>query len=169
MRAASTLLVLAFVSAVAPAAAETVPVHPYKVETGRRVRLWSPSGYGDFRATNATVTAADATGLTVVVGDRTELVPFDSLQRLEVRRGWRHLRRAALIGFVVGAVAGALDEDGDDEDVARSAALYGAVGAGLGAVTAGSIWPARWLPVDLDAVRPPAPPPAARLSFTLRF
>jgi hypothetical protein len=169
VRIASTLLVLAALAAAVPAAAETAPVHPYKVETGRRVRLWSPPGSGDFRATNATVTAADATGLTVVIGDRTELVPFEGLERLEVRRGWRHLRRAALIGLVVGAVAGALAEDGDGEDVAESAAVYGAVGAGVGAITAGALWPARWLPVDLDVVRPPAPPPAARLSFTLRF
>jgi hypothetical protein len=162
-------LALAALAAAAPAAAESDPVHPYRLHTGQRVRLWSAPGYGAFRAANAVVTAADATGLTVVVGDRTELVPFDGLERLDVRRGWRHIRNAALVGLVVGAVAGALDEDGDGEDVVKSAAVYGAVGAGIGAITAGALWPARWMAVDLDAVRPPTGPPAARLSLTLRF
>jgi hypothetical protein len=165
----AALATLAVLAAAVPAAAQSAPVHPYRLETGQKVRLWSLPEYGAFRRTSAVVTAADATGLTVVAGDRTELVPFDGLERIEVRRGWRYLRRAAVIGLVVGAAAGALEEDGDGEDVARSAALYGAVGAGLGAVTAGAIWPAKWLPVDIDAVRPPPEPPAARLSFTLRF
>ena len=158
---------LAFLAAV-PAAADPVPVHPYRLHTGQRVRLWSAAEGGPFRATGAVITASDAHGLTIVVDERTELVAFDDLERLDVRRGWLHLRRAALIGLVVGAVAGALDEDGDAEDVAKNAALYGAVGAAIGGTTAASIWPARWLPVDLDSLRP-APEPVARLSFTLRF
>jgi hypothetical protein len=73
---------------------------------------------------------------------------------------------------VVGAVAGVLAEDGgDDEDKLRSGALYGGVGAAVGAMTAGAIWPARWLPVDVDQIRPPpvADRGALRLSFTVSF
>lgn len=153
----------------APAAAETIPYHAYRVDSGDRVRMWSASDAGTFRATDAVVTAADAAGLTVVIKDRTELVAFDSLERLDVRRGWRYLRRAAVIGFVIGAVAGGLDEDGDDEDVAKSAALYGAVGAGVGAISAAALWPARWVPVDLDGIRPSADRGAARLSVSISF
>ncbi len=169
MRTPSAVVVasLAFLAIAAPAAAETDPVHPYRLRTGQRVRLWSAAADGPFRATGAVVTAADAHGLTVVVDERTELVAFDDLERLDVRRGWLHLRRAAVIGLVVGAVAGALDEDGDAEDVAKNAALYGAVGAAIGGATAASFWPARWLPVDLESLRAPAP--VAQLSFTLRF
>ena len=45
------------------------------------------------------------------------------------------------------------------------------VGAALGAMTAGAIWPARWIPVDLDQIRerPVADRGAVRLSFTLSF
>ena len=160
------------VGAATSAAAETPPVHPYRVHTGQRVRLWSPPEYGGFQATGATVTAVDSTGLTVVIKDRTELVAFTDVTRMEVRRGWRYLRRAAVIGLVAGAMAGVLDEDdGDGEDKLRAGALYGGVGAAVGAMTAGAIWPARWLPVDLDQIRerPVADRAELRVSFTLSF
>jgi hypothetical protein len=158
----------------APGAAETRPVHPYRVHTGQRVRLWTAPEHGGFQATHATVTAVDSTGLTVVIKDRTELLGFEDVNRMDVRRGWRYLRRAALVGLVVGAVAGVLAEDGGDgEDKLRSGALYGGVGAVVGAATAGAIWPARWIPVDLDSIRErPAADragPAARMSFTVSF
>jgi hypothetical protein len=142
------------------------------VHTGQRVRIWTPPEYGGFRGTGATVTAVDSTGLTVVIKDRTELVAFTDVTRMEVRRGWRYLRRAALIGLVVGATAGVLDEDGGDgEEKLRAGALYGGVGAAVGTLTAGAIWPARWLPVDLDQIReqPVADRAALRVSFTFSF
>jgi hypothetical protein len=134
---------LVAIAAASAASAETRPEHPYRVQTGQRVRLWSAPENGGFLATNAVVTATDATGLTVVIKDRTELVPFASLARLEVRRGWRYLRRAAAIGLVVGA--------------------------GIGTVTAASIWPARWVPVDLDSIRANPDRAAIRLSFRVSF
>lgn len=164
--------VLVGVTVPAAAAAETRPVHPYRVHTGQRVRLWTPPGLGEFVATNATVTAVDSTGLTVVIKDRTELVAFTDLTRMEVRRGWRNMRRAALLGLAVGVVAGVLDETGGDgEDKLRAGAIYGGVGAAVGAMTAGAIWPARWMPVDLAPIRqqPMADVRAVRLSFTLSF
>jgi hypothetical protein len=168
-RAATAVL---FVAAAASAAAAPRPVHPYRVFTGQRVRLWTPPERGGFIATKATITAVDSTGLTVVIKDRTELIAFTDLARMDVRRGWRHLRRGALVGLVVGAAAGLLAEDGGDgEDKLRAGALYGGVGAAVGAITAGAIWPARWVPVDLDQIRPqPAADRAAvRLSFTFSF
>jgi hypothetical protein len=169
---ASRAVLAALVLAAVPAAAETPPVHPYRVQTGQRVRLWTAPEHGGFQATNATVTAVDSSGLTVVIKERTELVPFTNLARMDVRRGWRYLRRGALIGLVVGAAAGVLAEDGgDDEDKVRSGALYGGVGAAVGAMTAGAIWPARWIPVDVDQIRQPpvADRGALRLSFTFSF
>ena len=160
------------VAIAASAGAEPVPVHPYRVAAGRRVRLWSASmGYD---ATNAVVTASDVRGLTVVIKERTELVPFDSIDRIDVRRGWRYMGRAAVIGASLGAVVGVIEElndrgDPDWEDAFRGAAVYSVVGAGVGTLTAGAIWPAKWLPVEIDAVRPQAERPAARLSLTLRF
>ena len=141
------------------------------MHTGQRVRLWTPPELGGFAATNATVTAVDSSGLTVVIKDRTELVAFTDLARMDVRRDWRYLRRAAVVGLVLGAAAGVLAEDGDDEDKLRSGALYAGVGAAVGAATAGAIWPARWLPVDLDSIRPQpvADRAAVRLSFTFSF
>jgi hypothetical protein len=158
--------------AAASAGAETPPVHPYRVHTGQRVRLWTTPEQGGFQSTRATVTAVDSTGFTVVIKDRTELVAFADLTRMDVRRGWRHLRRAAVIGLVVGAAAGVLSEDGGDGvDKLRAGALYGGVGAAVGAMTAGAIWPARWVPVDLDVIREPpvADRAAVRLSFTFSF
>jgi hypothetical protein len=153
------------------AAADPRPVHPYRVNTGQRVRLWTAPELGGMKATTATVTAVDSSGLTVVIKDRTALVPFIDLDRMEVRQGWRYVRRAALVGLVVGAVAGVLAEDGGDgEDKLRSGAIYGGVGAAVGGMAAAAIWPARWVPVDIDDIREPvADRGAVRLSFTLSF
>ena len=162
---------LAIAGGAGTAAADPLPVHPYRVRTGQRVRLWTPPELGGFQGTNATVTAVDSSGLTVVIKDRTELVAFTDLSRMEVRRGWRHMRRAALLGLVVGAVAGVLDEDGgDDEDKLRAGALYGGVGAAVGALTAGAIWPARWMPVDVAQIQGPvADSRALRFSIRVSF
>jgi hypothetical protein len=170
IREALRLSVLASVLAAiaGTAAADSVPIHPYRVSVGQRVRMWTAPGGLAFAGDQGVVTATDSTGLTVVVGNRTELVPFHSLERIDVRHGWRYLRTAAAVGFVVGAVTGALVEDGDEEDVIKSAAIFGAVGAVVAPVSAAAIWPAHWVPVDLDQVRP-LPPPAARLSFSIRF
>ena len=164
-----SVLASALVAVAGPAAADSAPIHPYRVSVGQRVRMWSAPGGLGFAGADGVVTATDVEGLTVVVNDRTELVPFDSLERIDVRHGWRYLRRAAAIGFVVGAVTGALVEDGDEEDVIKSAAIFGAVGAVVGPISAAAIWPAHWVPVELDQVRPPVERPAARLSFSIRF
>ena len=168
----AAIAALAILAAATPGAADPPPVHPYRVQTGRRVRLWTPPEHGGFRATNATITAVDSSGFTVVIKDRTELIAFTDLTRMDVRRGWRYLRRAALVGLVVGATAGVLAEDGGDGgDKLRSGAIYGGVGAAVGTLTAGAIWPARWIPVDLDSIRqPPVVHHAAlRVSFTFSF
>lgn len=170
--ATASIAALLIFAPAASAAADPRPVHPYRVLTGQRVRLWTPPEHGAFQATNATVTAVDSSGLTVVIKDRTELIAFTDLARMEVRRGWRYMRRAALVGLVVGATAGVLAEDGGDgEDKLRSGALYGGVGAAVGAMTAGAIWPARWIPVDLEQIRPQpvADRAAVRVSFTFSF
>ena len=170
--ARATVAALLILAVADTASADQRPFHPYRVQTGRRVRLWTPPEHGGFQGTNATVTAVDSSGFTVVIKDRTELVEFTDLTRMEVRRGWRNLRRAALVGLVVGATAGVLAEDGGDGwDKLREGAIYGGVGAALGTVTAAAIWPARWLPVDLDAIRPApvADRAALRVSFTFSF
>jgi hypothetical protein len=168
--AIAALVVLA--TAASGYAEAPAPIHPYRIQTGQRVRLWTAPEYGGFVAENAVVTAVDSEGLTVVFKNRTELVDFTHLTRMDVRRGWRHMRAAAVIGLVTGAVVGALAEDGDGGDKALSAAVYGAAGAGLGALAAGAIWPAKWLPVDVAALRP-APMASqgrgARIAFTLTF
>ncbi len=164
--ATGALVLLATTTA---AGAATRPVHPYRVHTGQRVRLWTPPEHGGFVATNATVTAVDSTGLTVVVKDRTELVAFTDVTRMDVRRGWRYLRRGAVAGLLVGAAAGLLAEDGDGGDKLASGALYGGVGAAVGALTAGAIWPARWLPVDLDSIRPHALASHGGVRVSFRF
>ena len=169
MKAAALALATILAASATSAAAEPRPVHPYRVHTGQRVRLWTPPEYGGFERTGATVTAVDSSGLTVVIKDRTELVAFPDVTRMEVRRGWRHLRRAAVAGLVLGAVAGVLAEDGgDDEDKLRSGAIYGGVGAAVGAMTAGAIWPARWVPVDVNQIQPMADR-GVRLKVTLSF
>jgi hypothetical protein len=168
-RAAIGALVL-LVTATAASAA-TRPVHPYRVTTGQRVRLWAPPAHGGFVATNATVTAVDSEGLTVVIKDRTALVAFTDVSRMDVWRGWRYLRRAAAVGLVAGAVVGVLADHGDAGDRLASGAYYGGAGAAVGALTAGAIWPARWIPVDLESIRPQplAMSGGVRLSLTLRF
>jgi hypothetical protein len=167
----ASLAALAVLAAAGPAAAAPRPIHPYRVQTGQRVRLWTSPELGGFQSTSATVTAVDSTGLTVVIKDRTELIAFTDLERMEVRRGWRNLRRFALAGLVVGAVAGVLIEDGGDgEDKLIAGAIGGGVGAAVGTVTAAAIWPAKWVPVDIDQIRKPvADKGALRLSFTLSF
>ena len=167
----AAVAVLVILAATTASTADPRPVHPYRVFTGQRVRLWTPPEHGGFRATNATVTAVDSAGLTVVIKDRTALVAFTDLSRMDVRRGWRYLRRAAVVGLVVGAVAGVLAEHGDDGDRFRSGALYGGTGAAVGALTAGAIWPARWVSVDLEAIRPRpvADRAAMRVSFAFSF
>jgi hypothetical protein len=164
----AAITVLALASTVT---AETRPIHPYRVSTGQRVRLWTPPERGGFVATNAVVTAVDSEGLTVVIKDRTELVAFTDVSRMDVRRGWRYLRRAAVAGLVAGAVIGALAENGDAGDTFRSGAVYGATGAAVGTLAAGAIWPARWIPVDLESIRarPVADRGALRVSFTFSF
>jgi len=168
----AAIATLAILAAANPGAAAPRPLHPYRVQTGERVRLWTAPEHGGFEATTATVTAVDNTGFTVVIKDRTELVAFTDLTRMEVGRGARYLRRAALLGFLVGATAGVLAEDSRDEwDKVAAGAIYGGVGAVLGTVTAATIWPARWRPVDLETIRPKpvADRTALRVSFTFSF
>lgn len=172
MASRAAIAALAVLAAANPGAADPRPVHPYRVHTGQRVRLWTPPEHGGFQATGGTVTAVDSSGFTVVIKDRTELIAFTDLSRMDVRRGWRYLRRAAVVGLVVGAVAGVLaEDDGDGADKLRSGALCSGVGAAVGTIAAGAIWPARWIPVDLDQIRPPpvADRGALRVSFTFSF
>jgi len=168
----AAIAALAILAAATPGAADPRPVHPYRVHTGQLVRLWTPPEHGGFQATNATVTAVDSSGFTVVIKDRTELIAFTDLARMDVRRDWRYLRRAAGVGLVLGAVAGVLAENGGEwEDKLRAGAIYAGVGAAAGAMAAGAIWPARWDPVDLEQIRPQpvADRAAVRISFKFSF
>ncbi len=51
------------------------------------------------------------------------------------------------------------------------ARIYGGVGAVVGTMTAAAIWPAKWIPVDLESIRPApvADRAALRVSFTFSF
>jgi hypothetical protein len=131
--AIAALVVLAVAN---PGMADPRPVHPYRVQTGQRVRLWTPPQHGGFQATSATVTAVDSTGLTVVIKDRTELIAFTGLARMDVRRGRRYLRRGAVVGLVVGAVAGVLG-DGSDHGGGDLARPLDPGGSGLDPAAAG--------------------------------
>ena len=174
---AVTIAALLVLGAAAQGAADPSPIHPYRVQTGQRVRLWTRPSTAGSTAANAAVTAVDSTGLTVVIKDRTAAHrPSTDLPRMDVRRGWRYLRRAAVIGLVVGAVAGVLAEDGGAARTCGGAAVYGGVGAAVGAITAGAIWPAKWIPVDLESIRLPdggscglPPTRRVRVSFTFSF
>lgn len=149
------------------------PVHPYDLHAGQRVRVWASADGVRLDDVDSVVTAVDAAGLTVVRDGRAETVRFEDMSRLRVRRGWRYMRTAAIAGAAAGIVlATASNERGaghpDGWSRAR-AAFYGAAGGGaLGALTAGAIWPVRWYPVTLDAVRPP-PAPAVGWNVTLRL
>ena len=168
----AAMAALAILAAAGPRRRGTRPIHPYRVQTGQRVRLWTPPEHGGFQATNATVTAVDSTGLTVVIKDRTELVAFTDLTRMDVRRGWRNLRRAALVGLVVGATAGVLAEDGGDAGTsARGRDLRRGGGGGgnadRGRDLARALDPRR--PRTRSGRAPVADRAALRLSFTFSF
>jgi hypothetical protein len=169
-------LVLVVLMAAAPAAAQDPrpPVHPYEIHSGQRIRLSTTPAAGALERHGATVTASDHEGLAIVRQGRGEVIPFAQITQLEVRRGWRHLRRAAVAGALVGAAIGVAvvesrrGEPADDWKRGRSA-LYGALGgAAVGTLTAAALYPPKWYPVSLDAVRPAPPTPAgpqARVSF----
>jgi hypothetical protein len=147
------------------------PVHPFAVGVGDKIRLWTGGRAGALTAETAVVTAADYTGMMVVVRDQARLVPFDGVTRLEVRRGRSWAYRGALLGLGVGALAGSwllASDHPSAGDRIRDGLLFGAAGATVGALSGAALHPARWEPVSIDTVRG-RPVASTGLSLSLRF
>jgi hypothetical protein len=139
------------------------------------VRVWS-AATTPLKAAVGIVNASDEEGLALVIDKRIRIVPFTSLQRLEVRRARRHARIGALVGAVAGATASLFLEDIFDRHLetwewVAGVAAFTAGGAGVGAAVGHYVRTHRWAPL---AVIPGPKPPAATprrpaLSFSLRF
>jgi hypothetical protein len=136
-------------------------IEPHLLKIGDDVRAWRSEGALPVRGL---VVAATAATLTVAARERAELVAFEEVVRLEVRRTKRRTRRAALIGAVVGLVAGglALTEEAWGRNLntlewAAGTAAATAAGAGAGALVGARIRTGDWRTVDL-----PPPIPVAR-------
>jgi hypothetical protein len=133
-------------------------VEPHLLRIGDDVRAWRSDGTPPVRGL---VVAATAAALTVTARERAELLPFEEVVRLEVLRTQKRTRRGALIGAVVGLVAGglALTEEAWGHNLntlewAAGTAAVGAAGAGAGAVVGARIRTGGWRSVDLP---PPVP------------
>jgi hypothetical protein len=150
-----------------------LPVHPFRLQVGDRVRYWP--GPPALRR-EATVLAADEGALTIVRPDaEAEILPLHSVATLEVRRGHRRFWRGLLVGAAVGLAAYGFT--GDEWDRGRDwqtkvghAAIVTGSGALAGAVVGGTLFHPHWVPVDVGAVpaltRTLSPTP---LRLTLRF
>jgi len=165
--------------AVRPGAPDIPGIEPHLLRIGDRVRAWRP---GASRPLQGIVVAASASALTVTAGERAELVTFDEVSRLEVRRTRTRRGRGALIGLAVGLLASAfvvtedvLDRDLDTGQRLAGVAAMGGLGAGLGALTGTFVETGPWRAVTIEpAPRPPdaaarAPAKGVRLTVSLTF
>ena len=150
------------------------PIHPFGLSAGDKIRVWSSGGKGSLAAETAIITAADHTGMMVVVRDDARLLPFETVTRLEVQRGQSWARRGAVLGFTVGALLGSWlladelsDGNADTDDRIRQGLLLGATGAVVGAISGGVLHPRRWESVSIESVRPR--PAASGPSVSFRF
>jgi hypothetical protein len=170
------LLLAAVVSSAAAATADDLkhpPIHPFGLTEGDKIRIWTSGPQESLAAETAIITATDHTGMMVVVRDQARLLPFESITRLEVRRGRSWARRGALLGLGLGALAGSwlfadelADGAADAGDRVRQGLLLGAAGAVVGGVSGGALHPARWESVSIESVRPrPAGAPGPSVSF----
>jgi hypothetical protein len=157
--------VAAVVLAAAVAAAESAP--PGWPVPGEKVRLTTHTGTGRDKGV---VVAADAEALTVSLGTGKPplRVPLASLERLEVARGRRSAaKEGAITGGIVGGAFGIFaisvlsavlcdNSDGCDASAQAylgGAGIFGAGGAGLGALVGLAIKKDRWERVPVDRVR----------------
>ncbi len=167
IRATAFLSLLAALTGVAEAASLPRPVDAFTLQPGDTVRMWDAAGVR--LAGRGGIVAADHSGVAVVVQGDAEIIPFASLQRMEVRRGRRHYERGAWIGAAAALVTYLLVTESKQADGDPYHALGWAVaGAAGGAAAGASVRGPRWHPVPLERFRA-APPPAAQLSLRLRF
>lgn len=135
--------------------------------TGEKVRVTTLTGRS---LEKGVVVHTDAEFLTVSLGSGQSPVriPLASIERLEVARGRRTAaKEGALWGVVVGAVLGGLAVAGIGEALCENATncgasaegylvgvgIFGAAGAGVGALTGLAIKKDRWVRVPVDRVR----------------
>ncbi len=171
-------LILTAALATTAAAEPPPPRSAYSVRPGERVRLWaSDLGGQPLVGSVATVNATDHAALVVVVDAQATVVPFASIQRLDVSRGSELVVPATIVGGLLGLALGAILRaedviDSDLSDLERGAIMAGtaALGALGGHAVGRSIPEYRWQPVDLGSVRrQPAAFLGPQASFTLRF
>ena len=148
------------------------------VATGNAAPFASPGAGEKVRVTTlrgrnlqtGVVVESDAEFLTVSLGSGRSPVriPLGSIERLEVARGRRMAaKEGALWGGVVGAVLGGLAAAGIGEAMCENATncgtsaegylvgigIFGAAGAGVGALTGLAFKTDRWVRVPIDRVR----------------
>jgi len=151
----------------AAAAVAVTPVPPSnRVAAGEKVRVATTS-LGD---KTGVVVAADAESVTVSVGagKAPVRIPLASVKRLEVARGRRTaVKEGAITGGLVGGALGALAvlylshalcEGGSDCNAEVGAygigvGIFGAGGAGLGALTGLAIKTDKWVRVPVSDLR----------------
>lgn len=182
-------LVLVLLTALQLACAPTGPprfwIEP--VAEGDRVRVWAPSVGVEGWVGTLLALRPD----TIVVGNSKTLeLAISSLTKLEVSRGKESkARTGGMIGFVGGAVAGAViciasecsftvgSGDGGSDPLydnplvstGLAAILGGAVGYGVGVLIGSTIKVERWEEIPLDQLRlMTAPSPGGGLSVGLR-
>ena len=135
--------------------------------TGEKVRVTTLAGRS---REMGVIVQTDAESLTVSLGSGQSPVriPLASIERLEVARGRRTTARAgACYGGLVGAVLGGLAVAGLGEALCENASdcgasaegylvgvgIFGAAGAGVGALTGLAIKTDRWERLPVDRVR----------------
>jgi hypothetical protein len=152
---------------------------PRAINPGDRVRVTAPSVSGGRFA--GTVLTVDPDSLVVQTGTETRRLPRASIERLDLSSGRKsHTLLGAGVGFLVGAAVGgglvASDPTSCDEVhaacIAVGAAVLGAGGGLVGALTGALVRTERWAEVPLDRVRLGLIPDrrgALALSLSLRF
>jgi hypothetical protein len=187
-RAAGILAVLVLGAAPDRAAAQTgvrgapnapppggAALEAHNVQLGDRVRAWRPA---ETRPLEGPVVGVSYLGMTVIVRDHAELVPFSALARLEVHRTRTHPVRGAVIGLAAGLLVGALVVNDDTlnrhlDGWERGAgiAATGVAGAGLGAIVGTVVRTGGWRDVDIGprAAAGARVSLGPRIAFRVRF
>jgi hypothetical protein len=173
MRVVASVLSL---SVLVPLVSLSAQVHP-TVEPGARVRVTAPDQSMEELIGTFLTLSDGSMQFASVSGDEPRTISLSSITRLDVSRGRKsHPWRGAGVGFLAGALAGAIIGSGSGADwdlPAEHAALLGAgflglVGTVVGAVAGLSIKTERWEEVPLDQPRVSlAPQRDGRLGFGL--
>jgi len=172
MNLSRTLVVVAI--AASPTIAAGQPAahpEPLRLPVGSRVRVQMASTPGSW--TKGILTSADSASVSMVpehappLGDNQLRLPTTSVSRLELVTGTkRHWLVGLAAGTALGLLLGATSEvdpvaceyDYNYEcSRGEALALYGAVFGGIGAGVGALVKTDRWMPVALDALGPPAP------------